>query len=255
MTSPTKNSHLEKEDEVEPKAAKERIIVALDVDSLEKVERLVSELGAYVGCFKIGLELINAVGGPQAVDFILKLGGQVFYDIKLKDIPNTMAGASKSITRLGVKMFNLHADNTIEAMKAAVENRGLALLLGVTVLTSIDEENCQLIYGASTKAKVLCFARNAMLAGLDGIVCSPQELKVIASHPELAEFLKVTPGVRPDWAQAGDQKRVMTPGEAIKAGADFLVIGRPITNPPKTFHSPLEAVQRIAEEIASALPQ
>jgi orotidine-5'-phosphate decarboxylase len=232
---------------------KDRIIVALDVDSLDKARFLVEHLAPHVGCFKVGLELLTAVGAPQAVEFIHSLGGRVFLDGKFNDIPNTVAGAAKAAAKLGVKMLNVHASAGIEAMRAAVDNKGQSLVLAVTVLTSLGEDDVCHIFGSPIEDKVLQLARDAMIAGCDGIICSPQELKFLGEQRELDGLLKVTPGVRPLWAAAGDQKRIMTPGEAIKAGATALVIGRPITKPPPEIGSPADAAQKIVEEIASVL--
>lgn len=235
--------------------AKDRVIVALDVDSLEKAQALVKSLAPYVGCFKVGLELLTAVGAPRVVASIHNWDGEVFYDGKLNDIKQTIANTAKVVSGLGVKMFNVHASMGIEAMNAAVINKGNSLVLAVTVLTSLEENNAHLIFGSPSKAKVLQFARDALIAGCDGIICSPQELELLGKQPELADLLKITPGVRPLWAAANDQKRVMTPGEAIKAGATALVIGRPITNPPKEVGTSVDAVKRILEEIESALQE
>ena len=230
----------------------ERIIVALDVDSLDKAKSLVEDLAPYVGYFKVGLELLTAVGAPQVIEFVHSLGGQVFYDGKFDDIPNTVGGAAKAVARLNVKMFNVHASAGVEAMMAAVANKGQSLVLAVTVLTSLEENNAHLIFGGPSKAKVLQLAREAKLAGCDGVICSPQELELLGKQEELGNLLKITPGVRPEWAVAGDQKRIMTPVEAIKAGATALVIGRPITKPPAEIGTPVDAAKRIAEEIAQA---
>ena len=233
--------------------AKDRIIVALDVDSLDKAKSLVESLAPHVGCFKVGLELLTAVGGPKVVEFVHSLGGQVFYDGKFDDIPNTVGGAAKAVAGLNVKMFNVHASAGVEAMMAAVANKGQALVLAVTVLTSLEENNAHLIFGGPSKAKVLQLARDAKIAGCDGIICSPQELELLGKQKELGSLLKVTPGVRPEWAAAGDQKRIMTPAEAIRAGATALVIGRPITKPPAEIGAPVDAAKKIAEEISAVL--
>lgn len=233
--------------------AKDRIIVALDVGSLNEAKTLVEDLIPYVGCFKIGLELITSVGGPTVVEWIHTMGGSVFYDGKFDDIPNTVGGAAKAVAKLNVKMFNVHASAGIEAMMAAVAEKGRSLVLAVTVLTSLEENNAHLIFGGPSKAKVLQFARDAKIAGCDGVICSPQELELLGKQEELGSLLKVTPGVRPEWASAGDQKRVMTPREAIKAGATSLVIGRPITQPPIGMGAPADAAKAIAEEISSVL--
>ncbi|HEC94313.1 MAG TPA: orotidine-5'-phosphate decarboxylase [Candidatus Kaiserbacteria bacterium] len=232
---------------------KDRIIVALDVDSLEKVKPLVESLTPYVGCFKIGLELITAVGAPMVVELVHSLGGKIFYDGKFDDIPNTIGAASKAVSKLGIKMFNVHASAGVEAMVAAVDNKGKSLVLAVTLLTSLDENNTKLIFGAPSKAKVLQFALDAKIAGCNGIICSPQELEFLGKQKELGGLMKITPGIRPAWAVVGDQKRIMTPAEAIEAGATFLVIGRPITKPPTEIGTPVDAVKKITEEIAVAV--
>ncbi len=231
--------------------AKDRIIVALDEDNLDDAKSLVESLAPHVGYFKVGLELITAVGAPQVVECIHSLGGEIFFDGKFDDIPNTVAAAAKSVARLKVKMFNVHASAGIEAMKAAVANKGQSLVLAVTVLTALDENTVYHIFGESSQTKVLQFAQDALLAGCDGIICSPQELTLLGKHHDLDNLLKITPGVRPEWAALGDQKRVMTPAEAIRAGASLLVIGRPITKPPRAIGTPANAAKKIVEEIGA----
>ena len=233
--------------------ARDRIIVALDVSSLEKAESLVRELAPLVGCFKVGLQLLTSVGAPRVVEFLHDLDGKVFLDGKFDDIPNTVGEAAADASGLGVAMFNVHASAGVEAMMAAVQNKGASQVLAVTVLTSLEENNAHLIFGAPSKAKVLQLARDAKIAGVDGIICSPQELELLGKQKELAGLLKVTPGVRPVWAAAGDQKRGMTPGDAIMAGATALVIGRPITKPPQEVGTPADAAKHIADEITEAL--
>lgn len=241
--------------------AKDRIIVALDVSSLDKALELVGQLKDHVGLFKVGLELLTNDGGPKVVKAIQKEGGKVFYDGKFKDIPNTVAGASRAVADLEVYMFNVHASGGIEMMKAAVdvlEKEKIdfgGMVLAVTVLTFLSEEDAQLIYGQPSKTKVVQFARYANIANIDGLICSPKELSVLAQYEEFKDLLKVIPGIRPKWAQKGDQKRVMTPGEAVLAGADYLVIGRPIRQPPKEIGNPVDAAKKIAEEIKQALEE
>lgn len=232
-----------------------RIIVALDVDNLKEAEALVESLAPYVECFKVGLELITAVGAKEVVDFIHSFGGKVFYDGKFNDIPNTVGGATKVVAGLNVRMFNVHASSGIEAMRAAVANRDDSLVLAVTVLTSLDENNAHLIFGGPSKATVLRFARDAKIAGCDGIICSPRELEFLGKQKELDGLIRITPGIRPKWAVSGDQKRITTPAEAIKAGATCLVIGRPITKPPAKIGSPIAAVEKISEEISLAMKE
>ncbi len=232
---------------------KDKIIVALDVDCLNKAESLVADLAPYVGCFKVGLELLTAEGAPRVVDFVHRAGGQVFFDGKFHDIPNTIEKASRATAALGVKMFNVYASAGIEAMKAANHVKGKSLLLAVTVLTSMNEESCRSVYGTSVEDTVKRFAKQALEAGVDGLVCSSQDLLFLNSDPDMKKLMKITPGVRPAWAESNDQKRVFTPREAIQAGATALVIGRPITQPPWEIGSPVEAVKRILDELAQVL--
>lgn len=232
---------------------KDRIIVALDVNSLEKVESLVKMLSPFVGCFKVGLQLLTSVGAPKVVDFIHGLGGRVFLDGKFHDIPNTIGEAATAASNLGVAMFNVHASAGIEAMMTAVKNKGNSTILAVTILTSFEENNAHLIFGSPSKVKVLQLARDAKIAGVDGVICSPQELELLGKQKELSNLLKVTPGVRPAWASVDDQKRVMTPGGAIVSGATAVVVGRPVTQPPKEIGSSVDAIKLIQEEIDTAL--
>ena len=247
--------------------AKDRIIVALDVSNIERAATLVQELIPYVGGFKLGLEFITGTLAKLAStglweafhnlavfrNLICVAKEKLFWDGKWADIPNTIAGAAQGIQPLSPMFINVHASSGMEAIKAAVANRGHSLVLGVTVLTSIKEEECISIFGDSPWKKVFQFAEMLVEAGADGIICSPQELNVLNTFAELHRLLRVVPGVRPSWAELGDQKRVMTPAEAIDAGADWLVIGRPITKPPAEIGLPVDAAKKIAEEIASVL--
>ncbi len=245
--------------------SKDRIIVALDVDSPEKATELVLALKDVVGCFKIGLELITSMLASIIIpdlqtaranagciwELFQYLGKQVFWDGKFNDIPNTVGAASKAVAGLGIKMFNLHTSSGIEAMASAIQNRGESQVLAVTVLTSLEENNAHLIFGSPSKAKVVQFARDAKLAGCDGVICSPQELQILGKQRELIGLGRVTPGIRSSGDPVDDQKRTMTPSEAIRAGADMLVIGRPITK----AESPVEAAKRIAAEISEGLKE
>lgn len=255
-------------EEVKRPKGKDRIIVALDVSSLERAERLVKDLTPYVGMFKIGLQLITSVGLPQIVDWFEKIGGSpemLFADLKLHDIPTTIGNATLAASELSVGMVNVHASSGLDGMMAAAKNSKSVrpdtggpeqyrdtLVLAVTVLTSHEENSGHLIFGAPTKAKVLQFALWAQQAGCDGIICSPQELVLLRAQNLLKNMLLITPGVRPEYAAVGDQKRIMTPGEAVKAGADYLVIGRPITKPDPPVAGPIDAAVLIATEIEKA---
>ena len=250
--------------------AKNRIIVALDVDSVDKAIILAKQLAPHVGYFKIGLELIYSVlaalitaeDETEAAEILRKVRelfelvkGKTFTDTKLADIPNTVAGASRAIAKIGANMFNVHTSCGKEAVKQAVANRGNSLVLGVTVLTSIGEEECVSIFGDKPGKKVVQFAKMLLEVGADGIVCSPQELELLYREPGLRRLTKVIPGVRPKWAAKGDQKRVMTPYEAIMAGATYVVIGRPITQPPVEIGGPVQAAQKITEEIEKGIQE
>ena len=228
------------------------IAVALDNMTLDEARTMVETLSPYQELmFKVGLEMISAGDARELIRFIEQLGCGVLYDGKFDDIRNTVGKAAARVAALNVDMFNVHASAGKAAMEAAVKNRGHALVLAVTVLTSLKEEAVD-IFGMEAKDKVLQFARMAKEAGCQGIICSAQELPVLKAEPGLEGMLFVTPGIRPSWAQKDDQKRVMTPGEAVRAGATHLVIGRPITKPPEEVGSPLEAAKRILDEISTA---
>jgi len=231
---------------------KEKIIIALDVGTKQEALALAGALKE-ARIFKIGMELFTAEG-PALLEATVRLGKRPFLDLKYHDIPNTVAGAVRSATRNGVSMLTLHTSGGREMMAAAAQasreesariGKDRPLLLGVTVLTSLKEEDLRLI-GIDNPAadQVLRLAALAKGSGLDGVVCSPHEIETVKRECG-REFLVVTPGIRPAWAAAQDQKRIMTPAEAIGRGADYLVIGRPITGAP----SPHEAFLKILAEI------
>lgn len=218
---------------------KDKIIIPLDLDTPKKAIELVGILKDEVGAFKVGLELINSAG-LGIFDKIRSAGAEkIFYDCKLHDIPNTVAGASRAIAKMGVWLFNVHCVGGFAMMKAArdavveeSDKMGVAppKVIGVTVLTSIDQAvlNDELRVPGSVADYVVHLAKLAKEAGLDGVVASPHEIELIRKACGEG-FMIVTPGVRPAGGELGDQKRVMTPGEAVRLGADYLVIGRPIT--------------------------
>ena len=234
--------------------AEERLILALDVDSLEQAQEITRELGDYITIYKIGSRLFTA-GGPESVRTIKDVGGKVFLDLKLHDIPNTVAKTAAQITRLGVDMYDVHALGGKEMMVAAmdgsqhvVEESGQKrpLALGVTVLTHLKNGIIRQELGIdkSIEEEVLHLAQLVAEAGLDGVICSPKEIAVIREKFG-DKLLIVTPGIRPLWADPGEQRRALSPGEAIEAGADYLVIGRPITEAVDRR----EAVERILSEM------
>lgn len=235
----------------ESNAAK-KIIVALDVGTQEEALSLIKQLeGAEI--FKVGLKLFTSEG-PALLKEIQKLKKKIFLDLKLHDIPNTVAEAVKIAVRHGAYMLTLHASGGREMMERAAdsasqeaEREGLEkpLLLAVTILTSLKDDHLREIgMPGDTMAQVLKLAKLAKEARADGIVCSPQEIEIVKR--ELGEdFPVVAPGIRPSWASANDQKRIMTPSEAIQKGADYLVIGRPII----AASSPQKAFLKIKEEL------
>jgi orotidine-5'-phosphate decarboxylase len=231
--------------EIEPR---DRLIVGLDVPTVGEAEAIVARLGSSVTFYKIGLQLIFA-GGLALAERLAKSGKKIFLDVKLLDIDNTVEGAVENIARMGMTFVTVHAYR--QAMRAAVAARGGASLglLGVTVLTSMDDGDLAAAgYADTVEALVLRRAKDARAAGMDGIVCSPVEVAKVraAVGPGIA---LVTPGIRPAGSEAGDQKRVTTPADAIRAGADYLVVARPIIRAPE----PRQAAEAIQAGIAAAL--
>jgi orotidine-5'-phosphate decarboxylase len=232
-----------------------KVIFALDVPTLEETRRFVGLLQDRVGLFKVGLELFTAFG-KEAVQAVQEEGGHVFLDLKLHDIPTTVSRAAEEAVKLGVEMFNLHATGGLEMMReTATRCRKLAQKLGrscptilaVTILTSLDEEDLKEIgLVGPLPERVVSLAELAQRAGIDGVVASPQEIIPLRQRCG-PKFIIVTPGIRPGFAGPGqdDQKRAMTAREAISAGADFIVIGRPVRLAP----DPTAAMDKVLEEI------
>ncbi|UWZ78866.1 orotidine-5'-phosphate decarboxylase [Geoalkalibacter halelectricus] len=237
--------------------ARKKLIFALDVDSLEEARRWVALLHAKVGLFKVGKQLFTRCG-PEVVHMIRSEGGEVFLDLKYHDIPNTVAMASVEALRLGVRMCNVHALGGREMMaaaatkvreEAAAAGLPVPLLLAVTILTSSTDDTLREIgIERPVREMVPHLARLARDAGMGGVVASPQEIALIRAACG-ADFAIVTPGVRPAEASVDDQKRIMTPAAAIAAGADYLVIGRPIAR----ASDPAAAADAIVAEMAAAL--
>lgn len=239
-----------------PTEARNKIIFALDVHGLEDIDRWADTLAGKVGMFKVGKELFTSCG-PAAVKAVQRHGGRVFLDLKYHDIPNTVASAMLEAARLGVQIANLHALGGAEMMETAVSavhkefnHAERPRLLAVTILTSSTVETLRQVgVEHSVQDMVVRLARLAKASGMDGVVASPLEIGLIreACGPD---FLIVTPGVRPTFAAADDQKRIMTPAEAVSSGADYLVIGRPIAKAA----DPVLAAECIAAEIAGGVP-
>ena len=229
------------------------IFVALDMRSLDRALALAARVKPYVGGLKIGLEFINACG-PDGIRAIVETGLPVFADVKLHDIPNTVAGAVRALAPLQPAVLNVHASGGTAMMQAAAQAAAeftpRPKVLGVTVLTSLEAADLESLgLQASPLEQVTRLARLAKHAGLDGVVCSPKEISAVRAACG-AEFLIVTPGVRPRGAALADQRRVMAPEEALEAGADILVIGRPITGEP----DPGAAARAIFANLEENLP-
>jgi orotidine-5'-phosphate decarboxylase len=227
--------------------ARERVIVALDVPDLPALEQFLDRLEGEPVFYKVGLELFVAAGA-RALEAVKSRGGRLFLDLKLHDIPETVARAVASAARFGADFLTVHTAGGLEMMKRAVEAAGSTRILGVTVLTSLSESDLAADgLGGPVAAAVARRARVAAAAGVAGLVCSPQEIgEARAAGPSL---VTVVPGVRPAGAALGDQKRVATPASTIAAGADYLVIGRPI----RDAAAPAEAFAAVVRDVEGAL--
>ena len=226
--------------------ARDRLIVALDFPTQAKALALVSVLSDSVSIYKIGLQLYTGAG-PAIVQAVAATGAKIFLDLKLHDIPNTVAKAVAAAGELGVQMLTVHLSGGGVMLKAAVEAKPPHLsLLGVTVLTSATQETLgEIGVTATLEDQVVRLAELGKNSGIDGLITSPHEVRLLRDRLG-PEIILVTPGVRPAWAAADDQKRFTTPREALERGADYLVIGRPITADP----DPRAAVERVLEEMA-----
>lgn len=236
-------------EDVTDQAGRNPIILALDVDEASKAFRLIQTVGNRVGFYKVGSELFTRCG-PAVVEKILNQGSSVFLDLKFYDIPNTVAKSVSSACSMGVDMLTIHTSGGRRMMEAAIQaaqasETGRPLLLGVTVLTSFaPDELSETGMDSDISSQVLKLGKLAVASGLRGLVCSPQEITLLRSSLP-AETRLVTPGIRPANAASDDQKRIMTPKDAILAGADYLVIGRPIYS----AEDPAQAAEQILASI------
>lgn len=239
---------------MEHKKLKNRLIVALDTDDGEDIDWITEDLMDTVSWVKIGFQAIASLG-TEIFLWLHERKFQCFLDLKFHDIPNTVARDVATMTENGADMINMHASGGIEMMRAARESANAAaksakkkipILLGVTILTSMDEERFQSNFGSERKIteQVVYLTEQAKEAGLDGVVASPLEIEPIRKACG-DKFLIVTPGIRPKWSDVGDQRRFTTPAEAINMGADYIVVGRPIIEDD----DPLEAAERILDEM------
>lgn len=240
--------------------AADRLIVALDVANAAEACKIVEELDGLVTAFKIGLQVFTSAG-PDFVKELTGSGKKIFLDLKFHDIPNTTAMAAVEAARLGVWMFNVHASGGREMMTRTVaevkevcrrDNLDIPLVIGVTVLTSHSVSSLsETGNGAGIDETVRSLASMSAECGLDGVVASAKDVTEIRDVVADPEFLIVTPGIRPNYATNDDQQRVMTPADALLAGSDFLVVGRPIIGSPNR----VTATQKILDEIDSAKPK
>lgn len=233
---------------------KNKLIVALDVETESEALNLFSALKDVAGMFKIGSQLFTSAG-PGVVREIVRAGGRVFLDLKFHDIPNTVAAAGVEAARLGVSIFDVHAcggsemmQRTANAVAETATREGLSrpYIIGITVLTSADNSAlAEAGFSSTTEEQVRRLARLASESGLDGVVASPHEVKLVREIAGQRDFIIVTPGVRPSGIAHDDQRRVMTPAEAVRAGADYLVVGRAILK----ASDPARAASQIIEEM------
>ena len=236
-------------------SAKEKLVVALDVETAAEALRLFEALRGEAGMFKVGSQLFTSAG-PDLVRRLVGAGAQVFLDLKFHDIPNTVAAAAREAVRLGVRLFNVHAAGGGEMMRRAAEATAEEAarlgatkpsLIAVTVLTSMDADTLAEtgVAAATVEEHVRRLARLADASGLDGVVASPHEIRPVREAVGREGFLVVTPGVHPTASTYADQKRVTSPAEAIRRGADFIVVGRAIRNSP----DPASAARAVVEEM------
>lgn len=240
--------------------AKEKIVIALDFDSIDKSIETIDQLSPYVDIFKIGLQLFCSEG-LKVIELLTNYNKKIFFDCKLHDIPNTVAKASEALVNHGITFFNVHAlggyqmmNDCVQAANKAAESKGLnpPIVLGVTLLTSINQVTLtnDLDINYDINDYVIRLAKLAQKAGLSGVVASALEAKKIKEHCG-EKFIVLAPGIRPVWATSYDQKRIVTPNDAIKAGCDYMVIGRPVTH----SNNQVEAMKLIIDEIDESMKE
>ena len=230
-----------------------QVIVALDVDTIKRQEELLKSLKNAIVWYKIGLQLFTA-HGKRAVDLVQKNGGKVFLDLKLHDIPATVAHAVREAQRLGVDALSLHLMGGPDMVRAAAEVSPRPKLCGVTVLTSMSAKDIKVIHpSARIPAMVKSLAKSGWVAGADATICSPLEVAYLRKQLPHLDMKFVTPGIRPKGAALNDQTRVTTPGEAAALGIDYIVVGRPITHSPDPRKAALDILAEMQAAVPSAL--
>ena len=234
------------------KTQQKKICIALDVDDANHALELIDKLKSHVGLFKVGMQLFYRYG-PELVHEMTSRGAKIFLDLKFHDIPNTVRNASIAAVKMKVAMFNVHAGGGLSMMQQAAiaaqetsqkEGQPLPKILGVTILTSLTQEmlSNELNLTGTLENRVVNLAKLTKTAGLDGVVASPHEIEWIKKACN-TNFTIVTPGIRPKWASTNDQKRIMTPNEAIEKGSSFIVVGRPVIK----AENPVLAVEKLFE--------
>lgn len=250
------------------KEARKRIIVALDVEDVRKAVKLIENLSPHVGYFKVGLELMHRLIPsfpsvcPNVVSFCQLLAlltkNKLMWDLKFHDIHTTMRkGTNTLISNFKLAFFTVHASAGAAAIKNASQHKGNSKLFSVILLSSLSDNEIKEIYGRPREEAFIRLAKQAIIGGSDGIVCNPNDIPLLNEIKDFPDIVKnlvlVGVGIRPTWAEKNDQLRSVTPGEAVHAGADYMVIGRPLTEPPKAIGGPEDSAQYIVEEIARAL--
>lgn len=238
-------------------SARERLVLALDLEDMVQAREALVELKNEIGMVKIGLQFCSALGLPRAIEFVSVLcpGRGIVVDLKLHDVPKTMARATAAIVRYPqVKLFTMHASANVEGMQGVVKRSGAtAKALGVTVLTSMTEAQCRRIYGKSPPDKVREMVEDMLEAQVPGLVCSPQELEMLDRDEKFDGLIRMVPGATPAWAPAKEQARPLPPREAMRLGADLLVFGSAILEVPEGIESRVAAARLIVQEIQLGL--
>lgn len=233
----------------------DRLVAAIDFTKTYDNISHIYALRDTVGMMKVGYAFGLRYGWKEAVQLVHRQRRPVLEDLKLKDVPATMAMGVQAVVEVHApEFFTVHGDVTLESLATVAANKGRAKVLGVTVLSSMTEADCQIIYNDSVARKTLQFGRNVAWAGLDGLVCSPLELPALSEDPDTTSLTKFVVGIRPEWAKPLGQARYATPRQAILEGADYLIAGSPLTPAGygKQFDSPAEAAEAIVQEMKAA---